>query len=462
MTALGWRWLAVAMAVYIVAWLGWRPTAPMIVDETTYINQAVELTNGRLMATHYSNELDHLTLPYPPGTSALIAGLHLVGGVEASFVLGLLGLLALVMLTAMLLRDAGYGPAPCAAILTFPPALVLGRTAMSDLPTAALVAASCLLFFRDQPDGRVRRWLAAGFLAGLTSLFREAQILLFVGLFGEALLRRERGAWALVVGSLLGCVPRAVVAHLASGSPLGYRPPQTFALDYLFPNLLWFGGVLLLLLPGALLALATFRGKRHCGVIAGCALMLALHLVYRYTGAESAFLKRLVLGGRFVLPFVPLVCLALAERFEMLEADFGARRVRWLVTAWGAAALVGCCLVHPIVGHWSASQQRIRSAILTATEPDAVVVTNWQHTRKHLTMGDGRRYRSYRVTPARQLEELEGEPCFIAFLYRDDSPIMRASGAMLDAYVAQLPPGWRVVVDQRFTSTDRVVVLAAP
>ena len=68
----------------------------------------------------------------------MLAPFIAVFGVRGAFVVPMLGLVLAVLITARWIRDAGYSPFFALVTLGFAPALVMGRVAMSDVPSATL------------------------------------------------------------------------------------------------------------------------------------------------------------------------------------------------------------------------------------------------------------------------------------------------------------------------------------
>jgi len=203
-----------------------------------------------------------------------------VGGWRASFLASALALLATVLLTARWLACEGRSPLFALLLLGFPSAVAYGRMATSDVPSAAVVAAGLLLFWRGL-DGARGAWLAAGFLAGASTLLRESNVLPFAPLFAGALLRRDRGWPALAAGGALGLALRGGASWWTWGDPLyvkeagyGFAPANVLA------NLDVDALGLLVFVPGGLLVAAAYRGRRRPEVLAALALYVAFYLAY--------------------------------------------------------------------------------------------------------------------------------------------------------------------------------------
>src|SRR5260370_13396017 len=171
-----------------------------------------------------------------------MAPLAWVGGWRAVFLLGLLSVSFTVLFTAQWIAESGGSPLYALTVLGYVPALVMARVAMSDLPSACLVAIGLWMFWRE---GEHKVWwrLFAGFVGGASLCLREPNALLFEFFFVGVVLRRERGAWASVLGGLAGIGWRFVGSLLMFGDPMFAIPHPGFTgafassniILYLFP-----------------------------------------------------------------------------------------------------------------------------------------------------------------------------------------------------------------------------------
>jgi hypothetical protein len=416
-----------------------------------------------------------------------MAPLVAVGGWRAAYVVPAAALVASVLALAAWLERAGRSPRFALLVLGYPPALVLGRVGMSDVPAMAITALALVLLLRAVgADGAKegppsRAWLlhlVAGLLIGASSVVRDVAPLVLLPLVAGSLLRRDRGAWALVVGGLLGGGLRLLGQWIAFGDALQVRGSYYgFSAVGLSRN----AGLVLLstlvLVPGGLVALAGYRGPRRLELVSGVAGILGLMLFYEYGALESGALKRIVLGGRYALPVLPLLVVLAADTFPRLWAAALARRPgleragRAVVWAWTAGVVLACFGVHAALGPWARAQGRIASAVEEATTDGAVVITSWDAASKHLNELHGVRVPVDRrsvvdargaiddAVVRRALERGRGA-VFVAFIERDDSARWRENAAENAAFVLALGARWRLelVTDERPTATDRVRV----
>ena len=152
-----------------------------------------------------------------------------LAGWRGAYVVPCLSLLAGVLLLGRWLQQEGRSPLFALLLLGYLPNLVMGRVAMSDVPSLFLVILGLWLFWRG--SGRSWRWwLASGFVAGGSMLFRESNPIPFAPFFAGALLRRERNVWALVVGGIAGLALRVGANAYFLDQPLHYRSAYILAL----------------------------------------------------------------------------------------------------------------------------------------------------------------------------------------------------------------------------------------
>ncbi|MCZ6782415.1 MAG: glycosyltransferase family 39 protein [Proteobacteria bacterium] len=298
------------LALYAVSFAVFYPSVITVADEGSYVRQANLILAGSdtVEKIHpFTGEvIDYKPInDYPLGTALLLVPFVAVGGWQAAFVVPMLCLLFGVWITARWLEEEGHSPLFALFVLAYPPALVFGRIAMSDAPSLLVAAAGLWLFWRGQ-DRPAPTWLAAGFVAGVSLLFRESNALVFAPFFVGAVLRGESKSWALVVGGLLGVGARMLAGQLFFGDAFFAKRPESFSLSLVAGNLPLQALALLVLVPGGLLAGFAYRGRRWPELVATVAIFPAFYALYEYSAAESALWKRLVLGPRYFLPLLPL------------------------------------------------------------------------------------------------------------------------------------------------------------
>src|SRR5262245_10348045 len=201
------RIVIAACVLYVLGFLAFYPNAVTNDDESGYVRQATLVLEGTA-STPKVNALtgdteDYVPSRYPYGTALSLAIPLALAGWRAGYVVPCLSLLAGVLLLGYWLKQERRSPLFALLLLSYPPNLVMGRVAMSDVPSMFLVILGLWLFWRGI-DENWKWWLASGFVAGGSMLFRESNPIPFAPFFAGAVLRRERNVWALVVGGFAG------------------------------------------------------------------------------------------------------------------------------------------------------------------------------------------------------------------------------------------------------------------
>ncbi|MEE2679676.1 MAG: hypothetical protein VX546_13935 [Myxococcota bacterium] len=438
-------------------------------DESEFLRQTQLLLQGTSSVVQVDPftgaEVEVVPGTYPLGTPLLSAPFVAVAGWRGAFLPACLSLIAAVLLTAAWIRREGRSPVFALILLGFPPALVMGRVAMSDVPSAAVVALGLWLFWRGI-EGKPGWWLASGFVAGASLVFRVTNPLLFVPLYAGTVLRREWKCWALIVGGLVGIAMRPLTMQFYFGSALFERSMYHFSPETLFERIPLYLFGLLLLVPGGLCFAFLYRGRRRPEVLATLGLFVAFFLFQKYSTVETGLPKRIVLGLRYFIPLLPLLAFAMAESVPRLWQRWitprGPSAVRWAsgaVAAWLVIVAVATVSVHPFFNAWSATQAQIRDEIERVVPDDAVLLTNWSGTKKFVRQLE-RRYVVVKVTkfPTERVAGLfERHPeVYLVLLDRTDSAWWRRRGEWIAAFLEEIGVRDAPETDLRPTSTDRL------
>jgi 4-amino-4-deoxy-L-arabinose transferase-like glycosyltransferase len=469
--------LGIIVAALVAYWLGFALYPPAVLginDEVFYVHQAEAFARGRVaewLPDHLTGQLRRVVpSTYPVGTSLLQAPFVRLGGWRAAPVASALALTAAVLVLARWIALSGGPPLAALLFLGFPPTLVLGRTAMSDVPGALVVTLGLWLFWLAQetardglPDaGRARRFgFAAGLCAGLSLLFRETNALLFAPLLAGVLLRRGPGGLALLAGGLVGIGVRLLSAAVVFGHPLFVRDPgYGLSLAAIAGNAPLYLFALVVLIPGGLPAALAYRGPRRAEIVLTTALYVGFFLAYSFSGVESGGLKRLVVGPRFFIPLAPVLAFAAAHTLPAWLA----RRGGWsrAAVALYAAGVVGAAFaVHVVHGRWSRSQAGMARAIHDSTRPGEIVVTNLLSTGKLFPEPESERPR----TDLAQLRAEDvpvlaagGRRVALAVLDRSDTPFFLQRSAANARFVAEVAARCRLTLrhDGAASATDRL------
>ncbi len=472
-TALVWRLIAAILLLYALGFALWYPSVVTNTDESNYLLQTRLLLEGRTAVEKvdpFTGEIfEFLERPYPNGLPLLMAPFVWAGGVGAAYWVPLLSVVAAVLMLGRWLQEQGHSPLFALLALGFAPTLVMGRVAMSDTPSLALVALGTWLFWRGLDRGWPW-WLASGFVVGSSMTVRFTNCLPFVGLYAGTVLRRERACLALIAGGLAGLGVRALVSYLQFGDPFFERGRYFFDLAGLSDRLALYLFALVVLVPGGLLAAFAYRGRRRPELLSTVLYYLVFYLFQEFSTDTTGPAKRVVLALRYFMELLPLLVLAMAEvaprAWQAFRARLSgrgrARATRLAALALGAwlAGLAGAALaVHAYLGRWSQTQAAIVAAIHQHTGDESVLVTNPEATSKFLRQIERRYvYTSASVVGTDGVAELlrrHGE-VFVVMLDRTDSEYWRLRTQENEAFIAALAPPTPPELDRQFSPTDRL------
>jgi hypothetical protein len=375
-----------------------------------------------------------LASTYPPGTSLLQAPFVRLAGWSWACSASFVALCVLTLLTGGWLKRRGLPATYAALIPLFIPASVLARTGMGDLPSAAVVLGS--LFLLDTGRGAPAA-AAGGFLGGASLVFRDTTPL-FVGPFLAGNVLRGRRPRVLLAATLLGASLRPLLAWALQGTPwLVHQPIFPFTLSGAGTRALFYVATMLVLVPGGLVAVALYRGERRLELTATVLLVWLFFSLYSYSGQNSG-LGAFVLGGRYLLPLLPLLVLAVAT---VIEARVGSGRMKMsieVVILIGAVLMT--CLVHPLAFRWSEQQAKLVRIIHATTRPEAVLITEPFATEKFFTGVYGPRTVADRTRlPSSEVPSLLARsPVQLVFVDRDESAAWRRRAELNQEYIDDL------------------------
>lgn len=468
-----WGLLIALLAVYAIGFAAYYPSVITVSDEGNYIREARLLLEGTTRLTRpnpFTGELEDVTtILYPVGTAMLMTPFVWLAGWKGAFMSSFLCLLVGVLITARWLQDEGHSPLFAALVLGYPPALVMTRLAMSDVPSMAVAALGLWLFWRGLERGWLP-WFASGVVAGASMAIRDSNCLLFAPLFAGAVLRRERGAWALVAGGLAGVALRCLAGWLAFGDPFYIKDVYPFSPQTIGARLPLYLLALLVFVPGGLAFALGYRGRRRVEVRITVLLFFFFYLFQGFSMSASPLEKRLILSLRYFIPLLPLLAFAAAEAAPRAwRALLGRQRpdrqrtlgraARIGLASWFVSLALGTGLVHWGHAGWSQTQAEIRSEIERHTLEAPVVITNWGATGKFIDL-----MRSPHIPMRRDSITRDGVESLLrrhgkvvlVLLDRADSEYWREDSRRNEAFLTSLRRNPTVELDRAVTSTDRL------
>jgi 4-amino-4-deoxy-L-arabinose transferase-like glycosyltransferase len=307
---LAWIFIFASITLYFIGFVVYYPNCLTISDELNYVNQSTTISE----AIH-NRKLNYLPYPdtYPIGTALLQVPFVILWGWRASTIASMVSFLLCIIILAKWLQEENYSPIYSIIIFSFPAALVIGRSAMSDCHSALIVTLGLYLFWH----GKNRHWiyfLTSGLLGGISLLIKEPNLVIFIPFYLGAFLRKEKNISAIAIGLSLGIIIRLVLSDYFFGTPFYIRPSDHhFSLTYIPYNIPYYLFILTAIIPGGLIALLLYKGKYRIELISSILLYLLIFLSFQYTASESYLFKRIILSGRYMIPLLPLFALIMAE-----------------------------------------------------------------------------------------------------------------------------------------------------
>jgi hypothetical protein len=341
--------------------------------------------------------------------------------------LSVLSLALATLATVLALRHLGAHPAFALLVPGFAGSLLFGRVAMSDVPSAAIVALGLLMFL--DPGARAGRVFAGGLLAGAALLFREPNVLLMAPFVAGAIVRRRQNALPVLAGVVVGVGLRLLIAYAMFGDPLFVRASgYGFSVGSALHNAPQYLVILMLFVPLGLALPFLYRGPMRRELVSAVALFIGLYLFYDYSSErENGAMKGLVLSMRYVIPALPLFAVMAADVaprvFASLPVDARALAVRCALPA-GIALTVAAFASHGAVRRLEAAPFRVVTAIRAATRSELPLIINSKATFKYVNAVYGPRRLVLRdaITGAEVPSLLLAHgPMQVAFLDRNDS-----------------------------------------
>ncbi len=407
------------MAVYAVAFLLLYPKVPAIVDEHSYLTQALLFRTGhityenssipapqlsvtmtvpklRVQNTEYrtfrrnagrealKTQLSAETLgveptgriasKYPPGTSLFLLPFTLPGW-RWAFLSGLvLALLGTWLFWQVFVRlEPSANPAWALLYLFYPAVVLYSRTLMSDLLSATVLLAAfyLLLRFGERPIG-------AGLCLGFACLVRYSNVVAlpaFVTLIALSPGRRLRRMVYFCVGTAVFGIVSLGYNTYCYGGPLSFpwHLTGTLAPAFLPGNLAFYLPALLFLYPLMLLA-PLAAGKYRLALSLPAYTLLLPALFFSYIPSLSAGATGLAIGLRYLLPATPFFTLAYALAAHRLTTTVhGTEPVKYAFLGLIFALSLVIQFVH---AQYLETQDRYRRLVLDSVPEAALLVCN--------------------------------------------------------------------------------------
>ena len=314
------NWLPFGVSIFFLIWIiCFPPQTLQISDEVEYFEQALAFAQGKTTLEQIDPTTGVSTpyrpSDYPPGTSLLLAIFILLFGKSGAFLLPVLSLIGSYWLMDRLLRQLGFSPLFALLLFIYPPAVLLARNVMSDLPSLLLVSAGLFLFYKQSNN---RNIFFLGLLGGISILFRETNFLIFLPLL-LLKLRASTGTQiaAVVMGLAIGFGLRLGLSTAIFSTPFFIKDPGVgFSFLNIWKNLPLYSLALLIFIPLGLWTVVRYRGPHQKMIQWTIGLFTLFYLAYGYNGWANSGLKGLILGPRFFIPLLPFFVLTSAFFFQ--------------------------------------------------------------------------------------------------------------------------------------------------
>ena len=440
------QYLIAILLIYAVGYLLFPPAVFVSSDESLYVEQAAVFANRSLAVVS----------PYPPGTSLLQSPLVAIAGWRAAAWVSLLAAAVTVLLLARWLRDAGYHPAFALLFLAYAPTLVMARLGTSEVPSAAVVTLGLWLYWTG--DRAPWRWAVAGWLAGLSVVLRETNIVLFLPFVVAAIARRRPGWIALTSATAAGFGTAALVYRFTAATLPGLRETAGWSLGAVARTTGMYAVCMLVLVPGGLAAVVAYKGRDRLALATAAAGYLALYLFYDYSGQDSAPIARIAAMGRDLIPLIPLVTIAWADCLSRLASEVPSTRVALaaFVAIAGAAFAV-----HPALRAWSAPDAEIAAQIAATVRGGALIADDRQ--RKYVAPMFGSFTRYWMIdTTVSELPSVTARhaEAYVVNVNRSETTLMEDRSMPARHYVEAASRSCRLepVIDRTYGNTRRLQI----
>lgn len=448
--------LWIPILAFILSFAATYTGSIVLKDEANYIRQAGAFANGEIQVEYVNpvtkESTDIRPSEYPPGTSLIITPFIYIGGWQLAFWMPALALIFAVIFTAFLLKKVGYHPLFALILLIYPPALIMGRIASSDVISATFVAFGWLLFWigiSNKSNKASVLLFLSGFVAGISLLFREPNAVCFAPLFLGAVIRKDRGWSWIVVGGVLGLIIRLYASYIVFGDPLYTKENSGFSIFSISNHLHIYLTALTIFVPGGLLFAALYKGKRRIEVISTIFIFFTFYLLYDSNFQTSGFLKSLALGPRFFIPLLPVLALAMAESVPRLFNSFFLKfKYRQTILWWGIVLITSGIILTNVVFHkWAEVHENIQEQIAEHVPENSAVITNFQSTLKYISELQGYHTRvNFFEVPPKEVERI-GE-AYIVFVQRSESTYWRETTESENRFLESIPA--EPVFDQEY------------
>lgn len=358
--------LSIFFLIFIISF----PTCITIIDEYSYLLQAINLVEGNS---------DFFSLPgkYPVGTALFLAPIIKILGIKYVFVYGISALILSSFLIGKILIKLNLSFNWVFFLFLYVPTAFLSRSLMSE-PLALLWSSIFFyIFFLFEKNNLTGVLL--GLMTGLSLLIREPLIIILFPFLIWFLLQNKKLIPLTALGLVIGSSIRFFTNYWFYNDWIFIKPPGIgFGVNLFLANLILYVVLLMVFLPFGLLTAVNYNGREKYPIKFTIFTYFLFFLLYEYNGLNSGVFQSTILGGRFFIPLLPLLIITMAYWYESKL-----KSLKWVNIMLPISALA-CFLIVNITGKiYNRNQMKIISH-LAEKEINAIYSDNSDQIYKYI------------------------------------------------------------------------------
>ena len=438
------------LLLYIICY----PTNILIFDEWKYFQQGLAYSLGDPLL----QEADPLLLSieartpghYPLGTPFFLATLISLLGKKAVFLQGLISLLGAFYFNIKTLKNLNMDSRFSLLLFFFFPTTLLSRTLMSDLPSLFMV--SWFLYLITRTNKTKLSILGAGFIGGLSILFREPNILLIlpflIGLYSRDNLKLFISG---IAGFFIAVMLRLGTSFWAFGNPFFIKDSGvSFSIQYFIENAIFYSPFLVIFVPAGLWALYKYNDMFKLEIKLSLILFLGLYFLYGYNGTHFSGVKSIILGPRFLIPTLPFFSIVLARLCET-ELKF----IRKMLIP----VSISCILGTQIVGYYYNLEQQ-KAFLGLENKHNKIHLIAEVNTIPKILFPSNDNFLKIYVEDSLMIEKIIKRDTFIYVetSFRDDTELANNFSSIANQRLDRLLQGYEGKETFKYTLPDNIII----
>ena len=325
-------YLPISLLFFCLSYIYFFPSMWMITDAYSYSTQALAFASGNLQYL----QTDFLTgetvninrAPYTLGNACFLSFFTFLFGAKHIFLAGLFSVLGSAYFLDKALRNWNLPNGALAILFVSAPILFFSRSLMSCMPSLLVISCFMSLFTKEHKG--IGDVLLLGFLAGLSTWFRETNIIITGLMCFYLLMKQPSRFWLLLFGGIFGVAIRLVSSYLVYGKIFFVSASSGFSLESLIHHIPLYLFMSLILVPFGLISSISMKEQADKLFIGLTILFLLIYSGYNYTAVEySGFLKGSLLTSRFIIPWIPLAIVGTG--FAMIRYNYFEKIMRYCI-----------------------------------------------------------------------------------------------------------------------------------